>query len=41
MDDAPLEDLEQQRARLYEQLAATGDFRRGSVSANYRRCGKP
>ena len=23
MDDAPLEDLEQQRARLYEQLAAT------------------
>jgi hypothetical protein len=41
MDDAPLEDMEQQRARLYEQLAATGDFRRGSVSANYRRCGKP
>ena len=41
MDDASLEDLEQQRARLYEQLAATGDFRRGSISANYRRCGKP
>ena len=27
--------------RLYEQLAATGDFRRGSISENYRRCGKP
>jgi hypothetical protein len=41
VDDAPLDDLEQQRARLYEQLAATGDFRRGSISENYRRCGKP
>lgn len=41
MDGAPLEDLEEQRARLYEQLAATGDFRRGSISENYRRCGKP
>lgn len=40
MDDVPLEDLEQQRAGLYDQLAATDDFRRGSVSANYRRCGK-
>jgi hypothetical protein len=41
VDGAPLEDLEEQRARLYEQLAATGDFRRGSISENYRRCGKP
>ena len=41
MDEASLEDLEQQRARLYERLAATGDFRRGSLSENYRRCGKP
>src|SRR6516162_6553333 len=24
-----------------ERLAAIGDFRRGSISANYRRCGKP
>ena len=23
------------------ELAATGDFRRGSISENYRRCGKP
>ncbi|WP_414687391.1 DUF6788 family protein [Mycobacterium sp.] len=25
----------------YEPLAATGDFRRGSISENYRRRGKP
>ncbi len=36
-----LPDLERQRAQLYSELAATGDFRRGSISANYRRCGKP
>jgi len=39
--DPSLEDLEAQRDRLYEQLAGTGDFRRGSISENYRRCGKP
>jgi hypothetical protein len=39
--DPSLEDLEAQRDRLYEQLAATGDFRRGSISENYPRCGKP
>jgi hypothetical protein len=38
--DASLPDLEDQRARLYAQLAVTGDFRRGSVTENYRRCGK-
>lgn len=32
--------LEEQRSRLYQQLASLGDFRRGSVSTNYRRCGK-
>ncbi|MEO3862255.1 DUF6788 family protein [Acrocarpospora sp. B8E8] len=37
----PLEDLETQRAGLYAELAQVGDFRRGSVSENYRRCGKP
>lgn len=36
-----LEQMEQERAGLYEELAATGDFRRGSISENYRRCGKP
>ena len=36
-----LPDLERQRARLYEELARSGDFRRGSITATYRRCGKP
>ena len=40
MSDASLEDLERRRAHLYDELAATGDFRRGSLSENYRRCGK-
>lgn len=41
MDDASLGDLEQRRDRLYAELTAIGDFRRGSISENYRRCGKP
>jgi hypothetical protein len=41
VDDASLGDLERQREWLYAELAATGDFRRGSISENYRRCGKP
>ncbi len=41
MPDEPLAGLEEQRARLFEQLAVTGDFRPGSVNATYRRCGKP
>ena len=40
MTGQPLADLEEQRARLFEQLAAVGDFRPGSVNATYRRCGK-
>jgi len=36
-----LPELEAQRDRLYAQLAAVGDFRRGSVTENYRKCGKP
>jgi hypothetical protein len=35
-----LSELEARRARLFERLAAVGDFRRGSVSENWRRCGK-
>jgi len=35
-----LPELETQRAELYARLVGTGDFRRGSVSENYRRCGK-
>ena len=36
-----LAELEARRARLLERLAAIGDLRRGSISENYRRCGKP
>ena len=35
-----LPELEAQRAELYARLAELGEFRRGSVSENYRRCGK-
>jgi uncharacterized protein DUF6788 len=35
-----LEDLEQRRARLYEQIQALGDFRPGTISVNFRKCGK-
>jgi hypothetical protein len=35
-----LSELQAQRRELYERLAEVGDFRRGSVSENYRRCGK-
>ena len=41
MAELSLAELEAERDRLYAQLAAVGDFRRGSVSENYRRCGKP
>jgi hypothetical protein len=41
MTEPSLPDLEAERDRLFAQLAAVGDFRRGSVSENYRRCGKP
>lgn len=34
------ERLEAEREQLYLELSKTGDFRRGSISTNYRRCGK-
>jgi hypothetical protein len=33
--------LEAERARLYAELAGVGDFRRGTLSPVFRRCGKP
>ena len=36
-----LEQLEQRRRDLYSELTTIGDFRRGIISVNYRRCGKP
>ena len=41
MSDPSLPELEAERDRLYAQLSTAGDFRRGSVSENYRKCGKP
>jgi hypothetical protein len=33
--------LEAERARLYAELSGVGDFRRGALSAVFRKCGKP
>jgi Family of unknown function (DUF6788) len=41
MTEPSLRELEAERDRLHARLSAVGDFRRGSVSVNYRKCGKP
>jgi hypothetical protein len=41
MPEPSLPELEAERDRLYALLAGLGDFRRGSVSENYRKCGRP
>ena len=41
MSEPSLPELESRRAGLFARLAAVGDFRRGSITENYRRCGKP
>jgi hypothetical protein len=41
MTEPSLPELEAERDRLFAQLGAVGDFRRGSVTENWRRCGKP
>ena len=41
MTEPSLPELEAERARLFAQLGAVGDFRRGSVTENWRKCGKP
>ena len=41
MTEPSLPELEAERDRLYAQISMVGDFRRGSVSENYRKCGKP
>jgi Family of unknown function (DUF6788) len=35
-----LESLLEHKKQLYQQLASLGEFRRGSISVNYRKCGK-
>jgi hypothetical protein len=39
--DPDLAAMEAERARLYADLIQVGDFRRGSLSEVWRRCGKP
>src|SRR5207253_8569054 len=36
----PLRDLELRREELFRQIENLGDFRRGIISVNYRKCGK-
>ena len=36
-----LEQLEQRRRDLYSELTTIGDFRRGIISVNYRKCANP
>jgi hypothetical protein len=35
-----LEGVEKKKKELYQKLEALGDFRRGTISVNYRKCGK-
>jgi hypothetical protein len=39
--DPDVAGLEAERARLYAELSGVGDFRRGTLSAVFRKCGKP
>ncbi len=41
MTEPSLPELEADRDRLYARLSMVGDFRRGSVSENWRKCGRP
>ena len=38
--DQSLQDLELRRKNLFRQMEDLGDFRRGTISVNYRKCGK-
>jgi len=38
--DQTLQDLEKRRKDLIRQMAAVGDFRRGTISVNFRKCGR-
>jgi len=35
-----LEKLEEMKVSIHEQLVSLGDFKRGTISVNYRKCGK-
>ncbi len=36
-----IKQLEERRSNLMKQLTMIGEFRRGTISVNYRKCGKP
>lgn len=38
--DKTLEQLEEMRGNLYRQMVALGDFRPGTISVNFRKCGR-
>lgn len=38
--DQSLHDLEVRRKNLFRQMANLGDFRRGTISVNFRKCGR-
>jgi hypothetical protein len=40
-DEPDLAELEAERVRLYAELSGVGDFRRGTLSPVFRKCGKP
>lgn len=40
-DEPDLAAMEAERVRLYADLSGVGDFRRGALSAVFRKCGKP
>ena len=39
-DNDELKKLEAKRNTLYKKIMSLGDFRRGTISVNYRKCGK-
>jgi len=40
MEDNTLKVLEEKRKSLHRKIEELGDFRRGTISVNYRKCGK-
>ena len=35
-----IQKLEARRSKIYHEIESLGDFRSGSISVNYRKCGK-
>ena len=39
--ETELKELEAERGKLYRKISSNGDLSRGTISVNYRKCGKP